>query len=124
MERSLNKSQKFTDLIVWQKSHALVLTIYNMTSTFPKEEVYGLTSQIRRSAVSIPANIDEGFIKRGIKDKVRFFNIAQGSLEELKYYLILVNDLKYYLTNDIKPITDEIGKLLNGYIKSTLNSNS
>ena len=112
----LNKSQKFTDLIVWQKSHELVLSIYKMTSYFPKEEVYGLTSQIRRSAVSIPANIAEGFIKRGIKDKIRFFNIAQGSLEELKYYLIL--------TNDIKPRADKIGKLLNGYIKSILNSNS
>jgi four helix bundle protein len=124
MVRSLDKSQKFTDLIVWQKSHELVLTIYNMTSTFPKEEVYGLISQIRRSAVSIPANITEGFIKRGIKDKVMFYNIAQGSLEELKYYLILVKDLKYYLANDIKPSADEVGKLLNGYIKSILNSNS
>ena len=118
----MKKSQKFCDLIVWQKSHELVLSIYKMTSEFPKEEIYGLTSQVRRAAVSIPVNIAEGFIKRGVKDKARFYNISQGSLEELKYYLILINDLKYSNSNEIINDADEVGKLLNGYITSLLNS--
>jgi four helix bundle protein len=106
----LNKSQRFTDLIVWQKSHILVLTIYKMTTSLTKDELYGLTSR----AISIPANIAD---KKGIKDKVRYFYIAQGSLEELKYYLILINDQQSCDARDIKPIPDEVGKILNGYIE-------
>jgi len=118
------KSQKFTDLIVWQKAHQLVLEIYKVTKNFPREEIYGLTSQMRRSAISIPANIAEGFVKKGIKDKIRFFNIAQGSLEELKYYLLLSKDLKYYEKNEINLLSDKVGKLLNGYINGILTTNS
>ena len=120
----MNPSKSFADLIVWQKSHNLVLAIYKASSKFPKEELYWVTSQIRRAAVSIPANIGEGFIKTGTKDKMRFYNIAQGSLEELKYYLILINDLNYYKTFNLKEMADEVGMILNGYIKSILNSNS
>ena len=120
----MDNAQKFTDLIVWQKSHNLVLSIYKITSKFPQEELYGITVQIRRAAMSIPANIAEGFIKNGTKDKVRFYNIAQGSLEELKYYLILINDLNYCNTTKLKEMADEVGKILNGYIKSILNSSS
>ncbi|MDQ3331145.1 MAG: four helix bundle protein, partial [Planctomycetota bacterium] len=86
-------ARRFEDLIVWQKAHALVLTIYRTTESFPRTETYGLTSQLRRSAVSIPANIAEGFRKRGRSDKARFLNISQGSLEETRYYLILARDL-------------------------------
>lgn len=86
-------AKKFQDLIVWQKAHKFVLEVYKISQLFPKNEQYGLTSQFRRSAVSIPANIAEGFKKRGQADKARFFNIAQGSLEETRYYLILINDL-------------------------------
>jgi four helix bundle protein len=75
-------ARTFQDLIVWQKAHQFVLGVYRFTKNFPKEEMYGLTSQLRRSAVSIPANIAEGFKKRGVTDKKRYFNIAQGSLEE------------------------------------------
>jgi four helix bundle protein len=82
-------TRDFTNLLVWQKAHALVLHIYAHTSGFPKEEVYGLTSQFRRAAVSTAANIAEGYKKRGVLDKLRFYNIAQGSLEEVRYYLIL-----------------------------------
>lgn len=89
------KAQRFTDLIVWQKAHELVKTIYEITKGYPQEELYGLISQMRRSAVSIPANIAEGFKKYSTKDKARFYNIAQGSLEELRYYLILSEDLNY-----------------------------
>ena len=88
-------ARSFEDLVVWQKSHALVLAIYRVSARFPKSELYGLVSQIRRAAVSVPANIAEGFKKRGKPDKARFMNIAQGSLEEVRYYLILANDLEY-----------------------------
>ncbi len=85
----------FEQLNVWKLAHELTLDVYNRTRVFPNEEKYGLTSQMRRSAVSVPANIAEGFKKRGSKDKARFYNIAQGSLEELRYYFILCRDLGY-----------------------------
>lgn len=110
----MSKAKTFNDLIVWQKAHDLVINIYNMTKLFPTEEKFGLTSQMRRSAVSIPANVAEGFAKRGIKDKCNFYNIAQGSLEELKYYLILSKDLGYIKENDSLLFkANSIGKLLN-----------
>lgn len=82
-------SKTFEDLIVWQKAHAFVLRVYQLTARFPKEELFGLTSQLRRAAVSIPANVAEGFKKLGKADKLRFYNISQGSLEECRYYLML-----------------------------------
>ncbi|MBA7684725.1 hypothetical protein ES703_93132 [subsurface metagenome] len=88
-------ASSFQDLIVWQKAHQFVLSVYRYTHNFPKEELYCLTSQLRRSAISIPANIAEGFKKKGKADKTRYFNIAQGSLEEARYYLILANELGY-----------------------------
>ncbi|MBL4654866.1 MAG: four helix bundle protein, partial [Bacteroidia bacterium] len=106
----------------WQKSHKLVLEIYKLTSQFPKEEIYGLTSQIRRAAVSVPANITEGFKRKGKADKARFFNIAQASLEEVRYFLILTKDLNYAETNAIQERSSEISKMLTRYIKSILNS--
>jgi four helix bundle protein len=79
----MSKSARtFEDLIVWQKAHRFVLAVYRMSQTFPRSEIYGLSSQFRRAAVSIAANIAEGFRKRGKADKLRFYNIAQGSLEE------------------------------------------
>jgi four helix bundle protein len=112
------KSKRFTDLTVWQKAHAFVLSIYRLSSSFPKSEIYGLTSQLRRAAVSIPANIAEGFKKRSSAEKVRFMNIAQGSLEECRYYLILVNDLKYANSEGLSNQLDEVGRLLSGYSKA------
>ena len=103
----------FQDLIVWQKSHELVLDVYKITRNFPSEEKFGLISQMRRSAVSIPANIAEGFKRKGIRDKLNFYNISQASLEELKYYLILSKDLTYLTDNyDLLRKSDEVGKLL------------
>ena len=114
----MNKAKTFQELIVWQKSHQLVLKIYKLTQKFPKHELFGLTSQIRRSTVSIPANIAESFKRKGKADKVRFFNISQSSLEETRYYLILANDLKYGETKDLLVAADEVGRMLNAYIKS------
>ncbi len=91
----MNPSKSFQDILVWQKAHQLVLTIYKESNLFPKEELFGLTSQIRRVAASVPANIAEGFKRTGINDKIRFYNIAQSSLEEVKYFLILSKDLVY-----------------------------
>lgn len=118
----MEKSKKFTDLIVWQKAHELVMRIYKETKSFPREEIYGLTSQMRRAAVSVPANIAEGYRKRGKQDKVRFLNIAQGSLEELKYYLILSIDLEYSNDKTIGRLAEEVSKILESYLKAILTS--
>jgi len=112
------KAKKYNDLKVWEKSHNLVLEIHRITKDFPKEEVYGLTSQIRRASVSIPANIAEGFARSGIRDKIRFYNIAAGSLNELSYFLLLAKDLNYADTSKLQEITEEIAKMLSGYVKA------
>lgn len=109
------KARNFQDLIVWQKAHQFVLGVYEITKIFPKEEVYGLTSQFRRAAVSIAANIAEGFRKNGRLDKIRFLNIAQGSLEECRYYLILSKDLGYADSSTLIRLIEEISKILNSY---------
>ncbi len=112
------KAKTFEELIVWQKSHQSVLRIYKLTQSFPQHEVFGLVSQIRRSAVSVPANIAEGFKRRGKADKLRFFNISQASLEEVRYYLILAHDLGYSDTKNLKTALDEISRMLNAYMKT------
>ena len=118
----MTPSRKFTDLIVWQKAHQFVLKVYKLTKKYPKEELFGLTSQFRRAAVSIPANIAEGFRKKGKKDKAKFFNIAEGSLEECKYYLILTKDLGYAEVKEESDLSEEVSKLLNAYSKKILSS--
>ena len=102
----------FEDLIVWQKAHQFVLAVYRFTESFPKAELYGLTSQLRRAAVSVPANIAEGFKKNSKLDKVRFMNIAQGSIEECRYYLILAKDLGYGDSKNLTSELEETSKLL------------
>jgi len=101
--KHLAPAKNFQQLIVWQKAHQFVLGIYRFTDNFPRNETYGLTSQLRSAAVSISTNIAEGFEKRGRADKVRFLNIAQGSLEECRYYLILAKDLNYGDTTQLQP---------------------
>ncbi|MEN8927559.1 MAG: four helix bundle protein [Flavobacteriales bacterium] len=113
-----NKNYSSENLIVWQKAHSLVLNIYKITKQFPKDEIYGLTSQIRRASVSISANIAEGFGRRGAKDKLRFYNIPKASLNEVKYFLILSKDLYYYDTSNLLKDLVEVEKLLFGYMKS------
>jgi four helix bundle protein len=88
-------TRTFRDLTVWQKAHEFVLAMYRFTESFPDCEKYGLAHQMRRAAVSVPANIAEGFGKRSQAEKSRFLNIAEGSLEECRYYLILAQDLDY-----------------------------
>ena len=122
MERPPAKS--FQDLIVWQKAHRWVLSIYRYSEGFPRGEVYGLTSQLRRAAVSIPANVAEGFKKKGKADKARFMNIAQGSLEECRYYLILAKDLGYGDSSKLMTELIEVSKLLESYSTAILNSDS
>ena len=117
----MEKTNTFKGLITWQKAHLLVLSVYKITKTFPKEEVYALTSQIRRASVSIAANIAEGYKKKTIPNKLNFFNISEGSLEEVKYYIILSKDLEYInekIAIELEAQADEVGRLLNGYSKS------
>ena len=111
-------SQSFKDVEVWKKAHQLALDVYRMTKSFPSEEKYGLVSQIRRSAVSVAANIAEGFQKKGLMDKKRFYNISQGSLSETQYYLVLIKDLNYADTLDLTKDADVVGKMLYGYMNS------
>ena len=115
-------AQNFQDLIAWQKGHQFVLSVYQLTKYFPKDEVFGLTSQLRRAAVSVPANIAEGFKRRRYLDKARFMNIAQSSLEECRYYLILTKDLSCGDTEDLIRQLEEISKLLHSYTNSILNT--
>ena len=110
----------FKDLIVWQKSHDLVLSVYKITLLFPKEEMFALTSQLRRATVSIPANIVEGFKKKTLANKLNFISHSEGSLEEVKYYLILAKDLNYITIDEYNKLEnecEEISKLIGGYIK-------
>jgi len=120
----MEKARTFEDLIVWRKAHALVLALYRETSRFPKSETYGLTSQMRRAAVSVPANIAEGFKKRGRSDKARFMNIAQGSLEETRYYLILGRDLGYLDDDVLRAQLEEVSRLLEAYARALLTPDS
>jgi four helix bundle protein len=117
-------AKTFRDLVVWQKAHQLVLAIYKLTATFPKQEQYGLSIQMRRAAVSIPANIAEGFRKRRRPDKARFMNTAEGSLEECRYYLILAGDLGYGDTAELMCSLEEVSKLLSAYSRALLTSGS
>lgn len=111
----------FRRLKVWEKSHSLVTEIYKITKDFPPEEKFGLVSQMRRSAISAPANIAEGSKRLSLKDRRYFYIIAESSLEELKYYLILSFSLKYISAEkgrSIMKLAQETGRMLNGLIKS------
>ena len=114
----MEPTRSFKELHVWQKAHQFVLATYAFTAKFPREEIYGLTSQFRRASISISANIAEGYAKRGKADKRRFLNIAQGSLEECRYYLILAEDLNFNQETEIVGVLDELSKLLNSYARA------
>ena len=111
------KATRFEDLVVWQKAHQLVLHTYRQTSSFPDTERYGLVSQMRRSAVSVPANIAEAFGRIAAGDKVRFLGFSQGSLQELRYSYLLSNDLNYTDDHDAAPVCEEVSKILSSYIR-------
>lgn len=116
-------TQKFEELIVWQRAHQFVLLVYRITAGFPKDELYGLTSQFRRAAISIAANIAEGYVKRTKPEKIRFLNISQGSVEECRYYIILSTDLKYTTDDALGSLLEEVSKLLNSYTRAIKTSN-
>ena len=108
-------------LDVWKKAVDFVVDIYRVTDTFPKEERFGLTSQLRRAAVSVPANIAEGKGRSSLREYLQFLSIARGSVEEVKYFLLLAKDLKYLDQQDYDGIVndyDRVGKMLNGLMAS------
>lgn len=110
----------FNDLAVWKKAHELVLEVYKITDKYPKHEIFGLSSQSRRCAVSVASNIVEGFKRKNKLDSLHFYNIAEGSLEELKYQLLLAKDLKYIKQEQYKELitlAEETGRLLFGWKK-------
>lgn len=111
--------QTHKDLKVWQQSKDLVSKIYRLTATFPKEEIYSLTAQIKRSAISIPSNIAEGSARESNKEYIRFLYIALGSLAELDTQLLIANDLEFIKSDEYQKLSimlDEIGKMLSGLI--------
>ncbi len=116
----MSQAKTFQDLDVWKLAHQFVLSVYRITEGLPKHEMFGLTSQLRRAAVSVPANIAEGFKKRTPADKAKFYNISQGSLEECRYYLILIHDLQYADTVQLQDEIDRVARVLDAYMKAML----
>ncbi len=111
----------YKKLNVYQKADELVLWVYKITKKFPKDELFGLVSQMRRCAVSVPANIVEGYGRHTVKDKIHFYYMSRGSLNELEYYLDLAFKLEYMNKNEYNQSTDlrsDVGRLLNGFMKS------
>ena len=117
-------TQSFKELLVWQKAHEFVIAVYKYAKTSPREELYTLTSQFKRAAISIAANSAEGYKKSGKADKARLMNIAQGSIEECQYYLTLSRDLGYGENEHLIRLLDEISKILGSYISKILSPNS
>ena len=112
--------KNFRDLVVWQKAHQLTLASYQGTARFPREEMFGLTSQIRRCSASIPANIAEGCGKRSNNEFQRFLHIATGSASELEYHFLLAQDLGFLEEEDYRSLDQkviEVKKMLAGLIK-------
>jgi len=113
-----SSAKTFEDLIVWQKAHALVLDVYRASKAFPKEEMFGLTSQLRRAAVSVSSNIVEGFNRTGIADKLKFYNYAEAPLEEARYQLMLANDLEFADTSPLQERCKEVMRILTTYTRT------
>ena len=116
---------KFESVLAWQKAHQFVLLVYKISRGFPEDEKFGLTSQFRRAAISIEANIAEGYMKLSKADKLRFFNIAQGSLEECRDYILLSRDLEYITMNQFGELHESIENtsvFLNSYCKGVINN--
>ena len=115
------KKYNYHNLLVYQAADRLALEVYKYTKNFPKEELFGLVSQMRRAAISIPANIAEGYMRQGSQEKIRFYNIAQGSLAELESFIELSGKLGFLSKDETKRLLglkDNTGKLLHGFIKS------
>jgi len=122
MNNKFKKITKFTDLVVWQEEHKLVLMMYNATKDFPEWERFGLSSQILRATVSFTSNIAEGFAKKSAKEKNRFYNIAQTSLIEVQNQILIARDVGHISKEKFTKIADQTvicHKLIIGLIKST-----
>lgn len=118
----MGKIASFTGLHAWQEAHKLVLMIYKVTKKFPKEELFGLTNQLRRAAVSVTSNIAEGFSRNSYAEKLHFYSISLGSLSEVQNQILIARDVDYLAREDFSNIANEsvvASKLLNGLIKST-----
>ena len=116
-----DKITSFTQLRTWQKAKDLVVLVYEVTKKFPKEEIFGLTSQIRRSAISVPSDIAEGFSRAGINDKRHFYAMSLGSLTETLNHMYIAKELAYCTEEDVANTENEItdlSKMINGMIKS------
>lgn len=119
-------TQNFKEVFAWQKAHEFVVMVYETTKQYPSFERFGLCSQFQRAAVSIPANIAEGYRRDGMNDKLRFLNIAQGSLEECRYYILLSKGLQYISIetyDSMNSAIEETSRLLNAYYKGIKNRN-
>lgn len=125
MENSKIKS--FTDLNAWREGHKLVIEIYQITKNFPKEELFSLTNQIKRAAVSITSNIAEGFSRQSFKEKAQFYSIARGSVTEIQNQLLIAKDIKYLTVDKFNKVAERtvvVHKLINGLIKYSKNQNT
>ena len=121
------KIRHFTDLEAWKEAHLLAIEIYRITKSFPKEEMFGLTNQMRRAAVSIGSNIAEGFSRNTLKDKAQFYAIAKGSATELESQLLLSKDISYVSNDDFTQVSrsiEQVGRLITGLVKYLHNKNS
>ena len=121
-ESGAEKIKSFTDLNAWREAHKLVLMIYKNTKDFPREELFGITNQMRRAAVSITSGIAEGFSRQSYREKVQFYSIAQGSNTELQNQLLIAKDEGYLAKTDFDNIANQsvrVHKLLNGLIKKS-----
>lgn len=122
MNQESRKITSFTDLIAWKKGHELVLIIYKITNNFPKEEIFGLTNQLRRAAISFTSNIAEGFSRNSYKEKSQFYSISLGSLTEIQNQLLVAKDINYITNIEFNKLADqtiEISKITNGLIKKS-----
>lgn len=122
MNKESQKIKSFTDLNAWKEGHKLVLMIYEITKQFPKQEIFGLTTQIRRAAVSFTSNIAEGFSRNSYKEKLQFYSMALGSLTEVQNQLLIARDIGYLINNQFSKIAEQtitVNKITNGLIKKS-----
>ncbi len=122
MTMNNKRIQTFTDLIVWKEGHKLVIQVYKVTKNFPAEEIYGITSQIRRASVSVTSNIAEGFSRKNYKEKIQFYYVASASLSEVKNQLLISRDVGYLQVEECNKLVEQIDsahKLLNRFISTT-----
>jgi four helix bundle protein len=122
MNQGDTKIKSFTDLRVWQEGHRLVLMIYKITKTFPKEEVFGLVTQMRRAAISFTSCVAEGFSRQSYKEKLQFYSMALGSLTEIQNQLLVARDIGYVKSEKFTELANhaiQVNKMINGLIKKS-----